>query len=214
MLQRVSFAVHDVERIGVLHLPDGDARGAALVLHGLGGHPDQPHIVETATALAACGVAAYRFPYRDHQPPRMTLASSLEDGEAALAVLRAHERVASARLALVGFSFGGAVAALLAGRERSVTAVVLAAAPSRRDGQHDPVSALARSKARVLLLWGAKDTEVSTLHAERYETALTKARVPYERVIVEGADHDFGPAARRAEMVSRLAGWVRGTLDG
>lgn len=60
MLQRVSFSISDAELVGVLHLADGDSAGVALVLHGFGGHPDQPHIVETAAALAAAGVAAYR----------------------------------------------------------------------------------------------------------------------------------------------------------
>lgn len=208
MLQRVSFSVRGVERIGVLHLTDGEAAGAAVVLHGLGGHPDQPHIVEAAAALAGAGVAAYRFPYRDHQPPRMTLASSLEDAEAAIEMLRAHPQVDAVKLALVGFSFGGAVAALLAGQERAVRAVVLAAAPSRRDGHLDPISALARSKARVLLLWGSNDTQVAPIHAERYMTALEKARVRHELVTIEGADHDFGPPRVRTEVMARLASWV------
>src|SRR5258705_332936 len=79
---------------------------------GYGGPPAQPPIVECCAALAAAGIAALRFPYRDHQPPRMTLDTGTEDATAALAALRAAVGEASA---VVGFSFGGCVAARLAG---------------------------------------------------------------------------------------------------
>jgi dienelactone hydrolase len=213
MLQRVSFSIGGQELVGVLHLAGADSAGAALVLHGFGGHPDQPHIVETAAALAAAGVAAYRFPYRDHQPPKMSLASALEDAEGALQLLGAHPQVNAKKLAVVGFSFGGAVAALLAGRERRIRAAVLGAGTSRRDGYLDPISVLAKTKARVLLIWGARDTEVATIHADRYATALAKAGVVHEFVSLEGADHDFGPASCRARMAARVTSWVRESFE-
>jgi dipeptidyl aminopeptidase/acylaminoacyl peptidase len=154
-------------------------------------------------------VAAYRFPYRDHQPPKMSLASALEDAEAAVELLAAHPQVDAKKLAVVGFSFGGAVAALLAGGERRIRAAVLGAGTSKRDGYLDPVGVLAKSKARVLLIWGSQDTEVATIHADRYTTALTKAGVVHEFVTLEGADHDFGPAASRAQLAARVVSWVR-----
>ncbi len=212
MLQRVSFEVRGVECVGVLHLPEGESRGAALVLHGFGGHPDQPHIVETAAALADDGVAALRFPYRDHQPPKMTLASSLEDAGHAVLLLRAHPRVDSAKLAAVGFSFGGGVAALLGGRERAMRAVVLGAATSHREAGLDPVATLARTRAHVLLVWGSDDTQVPMANVDRYARALARAGVAYEIVTIEGADHDFGPAPLRANMAERVASWVRASL--
>ena len=77
--QRVSFRVPTGELEGVLHLPEITAIGGCAVLHGYGGDPDQPHIVATCEALAESGVAALRFAYRDHQPPRMTLDSGLAE---------------------------------------------------------------------------------------------------------------------------------------
>ena len=41
---------------GVLHLPQTSAVGACVVLHGFGGHPDQPHIVTTCATLADSGI--------------------------------------------------------------------------------------------------------------------------------------------------------------
>lgn len=217
MLQRVSFAVPTGEIEGILHLPDGDAIGGCAVLHGFGGHPDQPHIVATCTALAEAGVAALRFPYRDHLPPRMTLDSALADAAGAIRLLKAHPSVPE-RLGVVGFSFGGTVAAVAAGRDSRIRAAVLAAAPAvagehfaawSRDGKWKPVAELSRTRARVLLIWGSRDTQVPIEHAERYSAVLSQARVTYRVLTIDGAGHDFGPAGPRARAAAAIADWVR-----
>ena len=213
--QRVSFKVPTGEIEGVLHLPDGEAIGGCAVLHGYGGDPDQPHIVGTCEALAGAGVAALRFAYRDHQPPRMTLDSALADVAGAVRLLKAHPDVPE-RLGLVGFSFGGAVAAVAAGRDSRVRAAVLAAAPAawQRDAQWKPVAELSRTKARVLLVWGSRDTQVSFDNAERYRSVLSQARVTNKVVTIEGGDHDFQPAAARERMTATVAEWVRESFVG
>lgn len=211
--QRIGIRVEDTELDGVLHLPDTAAIGGAAVLHGFGGHPDQPHIVATCDALAKAGIAALRFAFRDHEPPRMTLASALADAAGAVRVLKAHPDVPE-RLGVVGFSFGGTVAALVAGRDSRVRAVVLAAAPAQfgHEPTWKPVAELSRTRARVLLVWGTRDSEVPFENAERYATVLSQARVPNRTVTVEGADHDFAPAGPRAEMTETIAGWMRESL--
>lgn len=208
----MSFAVDRAELVGTLHLPDRESRGSALVLHGYGGHAEQPHVVAACAALADAGVAALRFPYRDHQPPRMTLESSLADARAAIRLLRAHPRCDAKRLAVVGFSFGGAVAAVLAGKERPIRALVLAAAPSEWEGRRPPLKEVARTKARVLLLWGARDTLVSTTHADRYVAALSAAGIDHRFATIDGGDHDFSPESARAAMAHAIADWVRESL--
>jgi len=212
--QRVSIRVEDRELDGILHLTEASPVGGATVLHGFGGDPDQPHIVATCEALAKAGVAALRFAYRDHQPPRMTLASALADAAGAVRVLKAHPEVPD-RLGIVGFSFGGAVAALAAGRDSRVRAAVLAAAPAAfgDDPKWKPVAELSRTRARVLLIWGSRDTQVPIENAERYATVLTQARVRNELVMIEGGDHDFAPAGPRAKMAATVAEWMRGSLS-
>jgi dienelactone hydrolase len=214
-LQRVSFTVPTGEIEGVLHLPDTTALGGCAVLHGYGGDPDQPHIVATCTALAESGVAALRFAYRDHQPPRMTIDSALADAAGALRLLMAHPSVPE-RLGVVGFSFGGPGAAIAAGRDSRIRAAVLAAAPAaiptKADEKWKPVAELSRTRARVLLIWGSRDREVSTEHAERYRPVLTQARVTNTLVMIEGGDHDFEPAAARERMTTAVADWVRESL--
>jgi dienelactone hydrolase len=218
--QRVGIRVDDTELEGVLHLPDASALGGAAVLHGFGGHPDQPHIVATCDALAHAGVAALRFAFRDHEPPRMTLASALADAAGAIRLLKAHPDVPE-RLGVVGFSFGGTVAALVAGRDSRIRAAVLAAAPAvagphftawSNDGKWKPVAELSRTRARVLLIWGSRDSEVPFENAERYAAVLSQARVPNRIVTIDGGDHDFAPAGSRAKMAQTVAEWMRETL--
>jgi dienelactone hydrolase len=207
--QRVSMNVDGRELEGVLHLAEGEAIGGAVVLHGFGGHPDQPHIVATCEALAGAGIAALRFAYRDHEPPRMTLGSGLADAAGAVRVLKAHPAVPE-RLGVVGFSFGGTVAALVAGRDSRIRAAVLAAGPATfgNDPKWKPIAELSRTRARVLLIWGSRDTQVPISNAERYAGVLSQARVTNRTVIIEGADHDFAPADARDRMTAAVADWL------
>ena len=219
-LQRVSFTVPDGELEGILHLPDARAVGGAAVLHGYGGDPEQPHIVATCEALADAGVAALRFAYRDHKPPRMTLASGLADASGAIRLLKAHPEI-PAHLGVVGFSFGGTVAALVAGRDSRIRGAVLAAAPAMaeahfkawtNDGKWKPIAELSRTRARVLLIWGSRDTEVPFANAERYSAVLSQARVTHRVVTIDGGDHDFEPGAAREQMTETVAAWMRESL--
>ena len=212
--QRISIKVEDRELEGILHIPATTALGGAAVLHGFGGDPDQPHIVATCDALAKVGVAALRFAFRDHQPPRMTLATALADAAGAIRVLKAHPEIPE-RLGVVGFSFGGTVAALVAGRDSRIRAAVLAAAPAAfgDDPKWKPLAELTRTRARVLLIWGARDTQVPIANAERYAAVLTQARVRNELVLIEGGDHDFAPAGPRGKMAAAVADWISDSLS-
>jgi dienelactone hydrolase len=221
-LQRVSFVVPTGEIAGVLHLPETTTIGGCAVLHGFGGHPDQPHIVATCAALADAGVAALRFAYRDHQPPRMTLDSALADAAGAIRLLKAHPSVPE-KLGVVGFSFGGTVTAIVAGRDSRIRAAVLAAAPtmsgpgdkaSSIEVKWKPVAELSRTRARVLLLWGARDTQVPIENAERYRAVLLQARVTNTLIVIDGADHDFEPAGARERMTAAVADWIRESFAG
>lgn len=211
-LQRVSFVVPGGELEGTLHLPEVRAVGGVAVLHGFGGHPDQPHIIAACEALAVAGVAALRFAYRDHEPPRMTLASGLADASGAIRLLKVHPDIPEA-MGVVGFSFGGAVAALVAGRDSRIRAAVLAAAPARfGDDKFNPIAEVTRTRARVLLIWGSRDTQVPPSNAERYAAVLSQARVSHRTVIIEGGDHDFAPAGPRDKMAQEVGKWCRENL--
>ena len=143
----------------------------------------------------------------------MTLASGLADASGAIRLLKAHPDIPEA-MGVVGFSFGGAVAALVAGRDSRIRVAVLAAAPARfgDDEKFKPVAEISRTRARVLLLWGSRDTQVPLTNAERYAAVLSQARVSHRTVIVEGGDHDFAPAGARDKMAREVSEWCRENL--
>src|SRR5437762_1537260 len=114
----------------------------------------------------------------------MTLESGLADAAGAVRLLKAPPDVPE-RLGVVGFSFGGTVAALVAGRDSRIRAAVLAAAPAvagpkfsawSNEGKWKPVAELSRTRARVLLIWGSRDDQVPFENAERYAAVLSQAQ--------------------------------------
>jgi dipeptidyl aminopeptidase/acylaminoacyl peptidase len=132
---------------GTLTLP---ARGrapfpAVVTLTGSGAHyrdgnrtPEHPyrpflHISET---LAGCGIATLRLDDRGiggslGDADAATADDTAADARAALAFLRARPDIDARRLGLVGHSYGGEIAPMVAAEDPSVAAVALLAAPAR-----------------------------------------------------------------------------------
>ena len=91
---------------------------------------------------------------------------------------------------------------------------VLAAAPARfgDDEKFKPIAEVTRTRARVLLIWGSRDTQVPLTNAERYAAVLSQARVSHLTVIIDGGDHDFAPAGPRDKMAQEVGKWCRENL--
>ncbi|MBC7287937.1 MAG: alpha/beta fold hydrolase [Armatimonadetes bacterium] len=108
---------------------------AVLMCHGFTGHRIEAHrlFVEAAQAFAASGVAALRFDFRGSGESQgafadMTVEGEIQDALAALEYLMRRPDVDASRVAVLGLSLGGAVAACVAGRRPDVRALVLWAA--------------------------------------------------------------------------------------
>jgi dienelactone hydrolase len=119
---------------GVIHRPaaGGGRRPGVVIFHGLVGSKDQPHqiFVKLAEALARAGMVALRIDFRgrgdsEGETVDITPAADLMDARAALDYLAVQPDVDPARLALCGMSWGGAIAACLAGHDPRVSAVAL-----------------------------------------------------------------------------------------
>ncbi len=118
---------------GMLHRPDGVGPFPAVaMLHGFTGDRFEPHrlFVKTARDLAAHGIAALRFDFRGSGESEgdfedVTVSGEVSDARAALDFLAAHPAVDADRLGLLGISLGGCVAALVAGDDDRVKALVL-----------------------------------------------------------------------------------------
>jgi len=207
MLQRVGFTVAGQDVEGILHLPDGETLGGVAVLGGRSG--DIENGTYLCEAIAATGVAALRFAYRVSGD----LPANLADAAGAVRLLRAHPSIPQ-RIGVVGHSYGGALAALAAGRDSRLRAAVLIAPPAERDyfGTLRPMAELSRTRAKVLLIGAGADDVVDPGHAERYALLLRQAGVVHRLVTVDGADHLFTGPAHREQLLTATTSWLRETL--
>lgn len=112
--------------VGMMHLPDGRGRvPGVLLLHGFMGTKSETHrlFVKLARKLAAHGIASLRFDFRGSgdsagEFEEATIHTQVADATEALKFLARQKRINAKRLAVVGFSLGGAIAAHAVGRER------------------------------------------------------------------------------------------------
>jgi dienelactone hydrolase len=118
VLQRVAFPVAGTAIEGMLHLPDGETLGGVAVLPGRGGTMEQSTYL--GESLAAAGIAALRFTFRIDSDP----IAGLADTGGAVRLLRSHPAIPQ-RIGLLGWSFGGAVAAMTAGRDSRIRAAAV-----------------------------------------------------------------------------------------
>ena len=135
--------------VGMLHLPEGHGRfPAALLLHGFTGTKAEAHrmFVKISRTLAEHGIASLRFDFRGSGDSAgnfedMTIRSEVVDSLEAIKFLARHKHVNSRRLALIGMSMGGAVAAHVVARERHrIKSLVLLAPVAEGEGILDELS--------------------------------------------------------------------------
>ncbi len=131
MEERVSFVSGDLRLAGVLHVPPA-ARGrrpAFLVLHGFGSNKDGGTAMIAAKLFAGLGYAALRFDMRgcgesEGERGRVICLEQVEDTRRALDYLATRPEVDPARIAVLGHSFGAAVAVYAAGVDPRFAACV------------------------------------------------------------------------------------------
>ena len=131
---------------GTLTLPEGKGPFPAVVtLTGSGAHyrdgnrtPEHPYrpFRQIAERLARCGVATLRLDDRgvggsQGSAAAATLEDTAADARAALRFLRVRGDIDARRLALIGHSYGGEVAPLVAADDPALAAVVLMGGPAR-----------------------------------------------------------------------------------
>jgi uncharacterized protein len=136
----ISFQVDGQKVVGTLEVPEAAATPAAiLLLHGFKGSRDELEIpslkqgifVRAANAWAARGIASLRIDFRgggdsDGAFEDTTISGQVKDALAAIEFLQTERSIDPKRIALVGWSQGGAVAAITAGRtQHRLAAVVL-----------------------------------------------------------------------------------------
>jgi alpha/beta superfamily hydrolase len=179
-----------------VHLPAGDPRAVAVVLHphpGMGGDRHHPLVVAVAEGLAARGVAALRIDLTDPEPS--TSAAALTVAAGALAA-----EVGVRDIVLVGYSWGSVVSTLA--QPDGLVARCLVAPPTSLlvPGEGDGTPTLVLVPAHDQ--YGGPEA-VRDLMGTWPATTIE---------VVEGADHFLAGAVAR--IAERAVGWVEAQLGG
>ena len=196
---------------GTLSLPAGQGPFPAVVtLTGSGAHyrdsnrtPPHPYrpFRQIAGRLAACGVATLRLDDRgvggsQGDADAATAEDTADDARAAVRFLRGRPDVDPRRIGLVGHSYGGEIAPMVAAGDPSLAAVVLLAGPARTF----------RETMRYQHRYRIENDP--TIKAEDRAAALSEAMRQQERNVAASTeawrrsiqDRDPLPTARRLRM--------------
>jgi putative redox protein len=229
---------------GALHLPeDADVRGGLLLAHCFTCGKDLSTMTRLARGLVRAGFAVLRFDFTGLGESggdfsETTLATSVADLEAAVALLCAHGHEP---VGMVGHSYGGAAAVLAAARVPAVASVAVLGAPStprhlarllgERDGRptvtvnertfpldpafvdelhrHDMERALARLDRPLLVLHALDDRVVE---AGEGEALFAAAGQPKAFVPLLDGGHLLADRRCAEDAVRILTDWFTRTL--
>ncbi len=191
-------------------------RGAVIILHGMGGHPDWPEIVNPLrTTLPASGWATLSV-----QLPVLSPADSIADygltmGEATQRIEAAVQQLQDWRflnIVVIGYSFGAATAAQALSTDninKNVNAFVGISmqAPQFLSPRLKLLKQLQSISIPVLDIYGSRDTiEVLNEADDRRLAARKNGNAAYRQIIVEGADHYF--TGLEDVLIKRIQGWL------
>ncbi len=243
--EAVAFAGPNGTLRGMLHLPGVTPGPAVILLHGFTGtHIGADRLfVQAARYLAGRGWAALRVDFfgsgdSDGAFDAYTFQTQRADAAAMLDYAAEQDAIDADRLAIVGISRGGAVAAALAGDDDRVTAAVFwkaAALPARhtaaidamRAADHttgglrvsqalldefatlDPPGDLRGYSGPGLVVHGSADRHVSREEADALLAALGERGTLH---VIDGADHGFNHPDWRDELFTVTADWLAGHL--
>jgi pimeloyl-ACP methyl ester carboxylesterase len=160
--QPVTFKADGLTLAGVVQVPDGvpatERRPAFMVLHGFGSNMNAGNVRKPCAMLNALGYVTLRFDMpgcgeSEGEKGRLICLEQVEAVRQALAMLAQHPQVDPARIAVLGSSFGAAVAVYAGGVDQRIAAVVSASGWGHGErkfrGQHPTPEAFAKFTAML-----------------------------------------------------------------
>jgi hypothetical protein len=178
--QRVTFKFQGFTLAGVVRVPEGVAaaerRPAFIVLHGFGSNRDAGNVLKPCAMLGELGYVTLRFDMpgcgeSEGEKGRLICLEQVGATREAVSLLVQHPQVDPARIAVMGSSFGAAVAVYAGGVDARIAAVVSASGWGHGErkfrGQHPTPEGWAKFTA--MLAEGKR-------HRERTGTSLMVPR--------------------------------------
>ena len=195
----ISYDIDGVTYIGYLAEPEGTGLvPAVLVCHEGPGLDD--HARSRADRLAALGYVAFALDYHGGGVPvpleevmaklgalRSDTALTRLRGRAGLAILTAHPRTDTARVAAIGYCFGGTMALELGRGGEPLVAIV---GFHSGLGTTDPADA-ANISGKVLVCIGAADPLIPAEQRAEFEAEMRAAEVDWQMHLYGGVVHSF-----------------------
>src|SRR6266513_5591732 len=133
MEEKINFQSDGLKLAGIVNTPEdlrpGERRPAFIVLHGFGGNKDGQGQSVVTKQLTQWGYVTLRIDFRgcgesEGEHGRIICLDQVADTRNALSYLATRPAVDPQRIALVGSSFGAAVAVFSGGADRRVAAVI------------------------------------------------------------------------------------------
>jgi len=133
MEEKVTFQSDGLKLAGIVHTPEnlrpGERRPAFVVLHGFGGNKDGHGQIVMAEQLTRWGYVTMRIDFRgcgesEGEHGRILCLDQVADTSNAVTYMASRRDVDPRRVALVGSSFGAAVAVYTGGADTRVAAVI------------------------------------------------------------------------------------------
>jgi hypothetical protein len=188
----VTFPCEDFELEGILHLPDGKARGnmSVVVAHPhpmFGGSMENMVVRRICEAISSRGVRSLRFNFRGVGASggfHNRGGGGVDDVLSAMGYMRGKRK--KAPVGLAGYSFGASMAVLAARKDKSVKRIACVALPL---GLINLGPAEFPKGQELLLIAGNSDT-VAPVSELRTFAEMSKGRARLE--VLRGADHFFG----------------------
>ena len=163
--ERVRFSVGQLLLEGRWLAPATASGPAAVICHphpSFGGDMDNNVVMAVAGALAAAGFGTLRFNFRGvgaSQGSYDNMKGEVLDVKAAVALVRSRPEVSAAKLALVGYSFGGLMALYAAAETPDLAGLALLSpmVPSRGFAQDPRLKPLRDSALPAFACAGTRD---------------------------------------------------------
>jgi uncharacterized protein len=160
--QRVTFKSDGLTLAGVVRVPDGvdatERRPAFMVLHGFGSNMNAGNVRQPCAMLNELGYVTMRFDMpgcgeSEGEKGRLICLEQVGAVSQALSLLAQHPGVDPARIAILGSSFGAAVAVYAGGVDQRIAAVISASGWGHGErkfrGQHPTPEAFAKFTAML-----------------------------------------------------------------